>query len=83
MVQVTVRNLDEQVVAALRRKAELHGHSLEQALRMALTSAARLTSEERVPLTRRIRRLTPANVEQADSSDLIRRDRDARRRSVQ
>ena len=61
MAQVTVRNPDEQVVAALRRKAELHGHSLEQALHMALTSAARLTSEERVPLTRRIRLLRTSN----------------------
>ena len=33
------QDLDGQVVAALRRKAELHGHSLEQELRQALTSA--------------------------------------------
>jgi plasmid stability protein len=63
MAQVTVRNPDEQVVAALRRKAELHGHSPAQALRMALASAARLTSEGRVALTRQIRRLTPASNE--------------------
>lgn len=78
MAQVLVRNLDERVVAALRRKAELHGHSLEQELRLTLTSAARLTPEERVALARRIRTLTPANVQQTDSSDLIRQDRDTR-----
>ena len=78
MAQVLVRNLDEQVVAALRRKAELHGHSLEQELRMALTSAARLTPAERVALARRVRSLTPANIEQTDSTDLIRQDRDSR-----
>ena len=57
MAQVLVRNLDDQVVMALRRKAELHGHSLEQELRLALTAAARMTPEERVALARRIRRL--------------------------
>ena len=78
MAQVLVRNLDEHVVAALRRKAELHGHSLEQELRLALTSAARLTPAERVALARRVRSLTPANIEQTDSTDLIRQDRDSR-----
>jgi antitoxin FitA len=78
MAQVLVRNLDDQVVAAFRRKAELHGHSLEQELRMTLTSAARLTSEERVALARRVRELTPANKRQTDSTDLIRQDRDSR-----
>jgi len=78
MAQVLVRNLDEQVVTALRRKAELHGHSLEQELRIALTAAAQLTREERVALAQRVRSLTPAAVTQTDSADLIRQDRDAR-----
>ncbi len=78
MAQVLVRNLDEQVVTALRRKAELHGRSLEQELRLALTAAARLTREERVALARRVRGLTPAGVTQSDSAELIRQDRDSR-----
>ncbi len=78
MAQVLVRNLDDQVVMALRRKAELHGHSLEQELRLALTAAARMTPEERVALARRIRRLTPADVTQTNSAELIRQDRDTR-----
>jgi plasmid stability protein len=78
MAQVLVRNLDEQVVAALRRKAELRGRSLEQELRVALTAAAQLTAEDRVALARRIRGLTPAAVKQTDSADLIRQDRDCR-----
>lgn len=78
MAQVLVRGLDDHVVAALRRKAELHGHSLEQELRVALTAAAQLTREERVALARRIRALTPPNIAQTDSTELIRRDRDAR-----
>jgi plasmid stability protein len=78
VAQVLVRNLDDQVVTALRRKAELHGHSLEQELRLTLTAAARLTPEERVALARRIRSLTPTDVEQSDSTELIRQDRDTR-----
>ena len=75
MAQVLVRNLDDQVVTALRRKAELHGHSLEQELRLTLTAAARLTPAERVALARRIGSLTPTDVEQSDSTELIRQDR--------
>jgi plasmid stability protein len=78
MAQVLVRNLDEQVVASLRRKAELHGRSLEQELRLTLTAAARLTGEERIALARRVRELTPTGVRQTDSADLIREDRDSR-----
>jgi plasmid stability protein len=78
MAQVLVRNLDEQVVTALRRKAELHGRSLEQELRVALAAAARLTNDERVALARRVRDMTPATVKQTDSAELIRQDRDTR-----
>ncbi len=78
MAQVLVRNLDDRVVAALRRKAELHGRSLEQELRATLTQAARLTAEERIALAQRIRAMTPAGTAQTDSAELIRRDRDER-----
>jgi len=66
------------VVATLRRKAELHGRSLEQELRVALTAAARLTREERITLARRIRGLTPSGVIQSDSAELVREGRDTR-----
>jgi plasmid stability protein len=39
MAQTLAINLDDHVVEALQRKAKLHGHSLEQELRLALTSA--------------------------------------------
>ena len=77
MVQVIVRNLDERVVATLRRKAELHGHSLEQELRDIVTAAARLTGPERMARARRIRAMTPPDVPQTDSADLIRKERDS------
>jgi antitoxin FitA len=78
MAQVLVRNLDDQVVAALRRKADLHGHSLEQELRATLTAAVRLSGKERADLAKRIRAMTPKGVEQTDSAELIREDRDSR-----
>ncbi len=79
MAQVIVRNLDDQVVAALKRKAKLHGCSLEQELREILSQAARPTPEERVVIAARIRAMTPAGVAQTDSTELIRQDRDSRR----
>ncbi len=78
MGQVIVRNLDDGVVAALKRKAELHGCSLEQELRDILSAAARLTKEERFAVAKRISEMTPANVKQTDSTELIREDRDTR-----
>lgn len=78
MAQVLVRNLDDNVVERLRRKAELNGLSLEQELREVLTAAARLTPEERVALSRRIRALTPGGKLRSESADLIRQDRDSR-----
>ena len=78
MAQVIVRNLEDDVVATLKRKAELHGCSLEQELRDILSAAARLKKEERLILARRVRALTPTGAGQTDSADLIRADRDAR-----
>jgi plasmid stability protein len=40
VAQVIVRDLDDGVVAALKRRAALHGQSLEQELRDILTAAA-------------------------------------------
>ncbi len=78
MAQVIVRNLDDGVVAALKRKAKLHGCSLEQELRDILSRAARPSAEERAALARRIRAMTPPGVAQTDSARLIREDRDMR-----
>ena len=78
MAQVLVRNLEEHVVSALRRKADLHGRSLEQELRAVLTAASHLSSEERIALSRQVRSMTPENKSQTDSAELIREDRDSR-----
>ncbi len=78
MAQVVIRNLDQNVVATLKRKAELHGCSLEKELRDIISAAAHLTKEERVSMARRIRAMTPRDVEQTDSATLVREDRDSR-----
>ncbi len=75
MGQVIVRNLDDKVIAALKAKAKVRGHSLEQELRAILSGAARLNAEERLALADRIRAMTPGR-HQTDSTTLIREDRD-------
>ena len=77
MAQVTIRNLDDEVVASLKIKAELHGHSLEQELREVLKRAAELTPEEKLAVADRIAAMTPRPLA-TESAELIREDRDNR-----
>lgn len=78
MAQVIVRDLADDVVASLKRKAELHGRWLDHELRDALAQAARLTVAERVAIADPTRAMTPADTPQVDSAELIRQDRDSR-----
>ncbi len=75
MGQVIVRNLDDHVIAALKTKAEMRGHSLEQELRGILAEAAKPTVEDRRKLVDHIRAMTPST-SQTDSTTLLRQDRD-------
>ncbi len=59
MGQVLVRNLDDAVIARLKHKAELKGHSLEQELREVISAAAPLSADEKIALARRLRALSP------------------------
>jgi plasmid stability protein len=77
MAQVIIRNLDESVVQAHKRKAALHGRSLEQELRVLLSESARPGPAERAKLAASVRSMTP-EVHQPDSTDLVREDRDGR-----
>jgi antitoxin FitA len=77
MAQVTIRNIDDAVIARLKRKAALHGRSLEQQLRLILTEAAPLTPKERLAIADEIAAMTPGPLAD-DSTDLIREDRDSR-----
>ena len=69
--QVLVRNLDNDVITAIKLKAELNGHSLEQELREIIARAAPVTPDQRVALSQKIRSMQskPATL---DSIDLIR-----------
>jgi len=75
MGQVIVRNLDDHIIAALKTKAEMRGHSLEQELRGILAEAAKPTIEDRRALVDHIRAMTPSTP-QTDSTILLREDRD-------
>lgn len=55
MGQILVRNLNDDVIARLKQRAELVGVSLEQFLRDLLIAAAPLTPDEKVTISRRLR----------------------------
>jgi antitoxin FitA len=59
MGQVLIRNLDDAVIAAIRVKAEIKGHSLEQELRDIIKAAIPFTREERAELIRQNMALFP------------------------
>ena len=75
MGQVIVRNLDDGIIASLKAKAALQGHSLEQELRRILAEAGKPGPEERLALADRIRAMTPRKA-RSDSTKLVREDRD-------
>jgi plasmid stability protein len=58
MADLLVRNVDQRVVDSLKRKAELRGTSLNEVARAALDAGAPLTPEERVALSKELRKLT-------------------------
>jgi antitoxin FitA len=72
---LTVRNIDEDVVAALKARAKRNKRSLEAEVRMLLRDAVDPGSRTSLrDLVDRIAALTP-NVPQTDSTDLVREDR--------
>jgi plasmid stability protein len=77
MGQVIIRKLDDEVIAAHKRRAAARGVSLEQQLRDVLAEAAKPSREELIADLRRIRAMTPKGP-RIDSTDLIREDRDSR-----
>lgn len=46
MAQLIVRNIDEDVKARLRQRAEAHGHSMEEEVRQILLDATLRPAEE-------------------------------------
>jgi plasmid stability protein len=61
MAQLLVRNIDENVMDALRRKAKAEGLSLEEMARRALRDIARPSREELLAEIDRIRAMSKAD----------------------
>jgi plasmid stability protein len=79
MAQVLIRNLDEHVVASLKRKAEGLGLSLEAYLRERLTQASAPSRAELVTELDALRRaVTPPKPGDPLSHDMVREQRAAR-----
>lgn len=81
MGQVLIRNLDDALLTDYRRAAKSNGRSLEAELREALAQSrprTRLSGDELLALSERLRALTPPSATRIDSTDLVRADRDAR-----
>ncbi|MCW5679301.1 MAG: hypothetical protein KIT00_03430 [Rhodospirillales bacterium] len=76
MANLTIRNVDDDVVAVLRSRAKNNNRSLEAEIRQMLIEAARGKKKvDLVELADRIAAMTP-NVPQTDSVELLREDRD-------
>jgi plasmid stability protein len=76
MANLTIRNLDDEVVAKLKARAKAHHRSLEAELREILTGTVdRQAREDFLARADRIAAMTPKTY-QTDSTLLIREDRD-------
>ncbi|MCP9931472.1 hypothetical protein KBY82_11830 [Cyanobium sp. AMD-g] len=78
MAQVLIRQLDAQVVEALKARARVQGLSLEQSLRDLLTDTVRHGTDDLRDELARLRATTPAAGRHLDVAALIREDRDGR-----
>jgi len=75
MGQILVRNLDDAVIAALKRRAAASGISTEEQARRALTQAVGLDRAEAAERLAAVRRLI-GQVPGPTSVELLREDRD-------
>ena len=76
MAQLLIRNLEDDVVETLKKRAAAQGKSLEQSLRDLLRDAALPEVTRRLAIIDRIRAMGPQAKRQSDSTKLIREDRD-------
>jgi plasmid stability protein len=76
MAQLTVRNVDDRVVRALKRRAAGHGCSAEAEHREILRRALLQEDRTRESVAERARALRRRLKSGIDSTDLIRADRD-------
>ncbi len=76
MAQLTVRNVDDQVVRALKKRAVEHGQSAEAEHRDILQESLLETAATRDSFARRAAAMWARLRSSVDSTELIRRDRD-------
>ena len=80
MANLTIRNLDDEVVNRLKERAKDNERSLEAEIRVLLTQIAERPSPKKLrELAKKIAAMTPEGVEQTDSVELLhelREDRD-------
>jgi antitoxin FitA len=70
MAQILIRNLDDNVVAKLKKRAGLHGRSLEAEVRLLLTNSVQFD----INAIRELRKSLGTTFD--DSTKLIREDRE-------
>jgi plasmid stability protein len=74
MVDILVRNIDEDLARRLKDKAAASGRSLSETAQEALRQFVKPSRQELIEEARRIRAMSPYS--DVDSTDLIREDRD-------
>ena len=78
MANLTIRNVDDDIVETLKGRAKAHNRSLEAEIRQILADQVRRLwrgGAELRALAEKIAAMTP-NVPQTDSVELLREDRD-------
>ena len=79
MGNILIRNLDDAVIAAWKRRAEANGRSLQAELHAELNAAVRKQrKEEAMAIARNIRARSKPERLGCDSWEVIREDRDQR-----
>lgn len=76
MAQLTVRNIDDRVVRALKQRAAAHGCSAEAEHRSILREALLEEKQPKESFAQRAARLRKRLRSSVDSSEIIRADRD-------
>ena len=76
MAQLTVRNIDERIVTALKKRAVEHGRSAEAEHREILRESLLGNKQTRESVAKRAADLRKRLRSSIDSTTLIRRDRD-------
>ena len=79
MGSILIRNLDEDVVAAWKKRADVNGRSLQAELHAELSASVKTQRKaEALEIARQIRARSKPELLGCDSWELIREDRDSR-----